>query len=440
MSKDLLKYYFILISLLIAIRAGGENLPPVCGGNTVRYSVTGFDGSEFTWGIDTAAGFISKVFNNGDSVEIIFSNNPGVYNISVTEESKHGCIGPVNIEQVEVKKSTKGRDTSIFSCHSNVNLSDILRAEELSQGKTWYDDLYQTVEQQQVLSGGTHSFYYYNDTNKCQGALHVTVKVDSMPMYISEIEKQNVRCFGQDDGFIHLTIAGGADSSGYYYYRWDDGVSGWGENSMDYISIGRSAKHKEIFVSIADLNNCSFDTAIKITQPQPLIIVDTAINDATCPENNDGSISLVAAGGTPPYYYDWSNAMTGPMIEYLYPGDYAVKVTDRNFCSLVDTLTVETEREICLLIPTVFTPNNDGYNDVWNMPGIEEYYPDAQIYVFNRRGDLLFTGKGKDSGGHDGLWDGRYKGRLLPMDTYHFIIIHHGKVLHKGHISIVRGR
>ncbi len=440
MSKGLLKYYIILISLLIAVRAGGQDLPPVCGGSTVRYSVTGFDGSHFTWDIDNAAGSIYQVFADGDSVEIIYNNNPGVYDISVIEESKHGCVGKVNVEQVEVKKSTGGRDTSIFRCHSYVNLSDILRPDELSQNRIWYNELNQVVEQQQVLDGGTHSFYYINDTNKCQGPVHVKVSIDSIPMYISEIEKQNIKCFGQNNGFIHLTVTGGTDSSGYYYYNWGNGISGWGESKMDYISIDRSSTDKELFVSISDLNNCSFDTTIRITQPQPLSIIDSTINDATCPEKNDGSISFVVSGGTQPYYYQWSNSMTGSMIEGLYPGEYSVQITDSNYCSVGDTFIVDAERHVCLIIPTAFTPNNDSYNDVWNIPGIKDHYPEAYVYVYNRRGDLLFSGRGRDSGDDNGMWDGRYKGRLLPMDTYHFIIINDGKVLYKGHLSLIRDR
>ena len=44
-----------------------------------------------------------------------------------------------------------------------------------------------------------------------------------------------------------------------------------------------------------------------------------------------------------------------------------------------------------LYIPDVFTPNGDGQNDQWELRGLENY-PEAQVLVFNRWGNLVFYG------------------------------------------------
>ena len=66
--------------------------------------------------------------------------------------------------------------------------------------------------------------------------------------------------------------------------------------------------------------------------------------------------------------------------------------------------------------PRFFTPNGDGYNDTWNIIGIDGQ-PAAKIYIFDRYGKLLKqlspTGNG---------WDGTFNGRVLPSDDYWFSV------------------
>jgi len=76
-----------------------------------------------------------------------------------------------------------------------------------------------------------------------------------------------------------------------------------------------------------------------------------------------------------------------------------------------------------LVITTIFTPNGDGLNDVWSIPGIENY-PLNNVKVYNRWGNLVYE---KD--GYIGDWDGYSNGRMvinsgerLPVGTYYYII------------------
>jgi gliding motility-associated-like protein len=47
-----------------------------------------------------------------------------------------------------------------------------------------------------------------------------------------------------------------------------------------------------------------------------------------------------------------------------------------------------------------------------------EYYPDAIIEIYNRWGDIVF----RSDRGYNNKFDGMYRGRHLPVDSYHFII------------------
>lgn len=73
-----------------------------------------------------------------------------------------------------------------------------------------------------------------------------------------------------------------------------------------------------------------------------------------------------------------------------------------------------------LIIPSAFTPNSDGENDNWNLSHLDEQFPDNVVKVFNRWGEPIFESlPGKYS---DNPWDGKYKGALLPVATYYYVI------------------
>jgi gliding motility-associated-like protein len=63
-----------------------------------------------------------------------------------------------------------------------------------------------------------------------------------------------------------------------------------------------------------------------------------------------------------------------------------------------------------------FTPNGDGKNDNWIIDNIDNF-PDSEVEIYNRWGELLFYSKGYKT-----PFDGKYKGKDLPVGTYYYII------------------
>jgi gliding motility-associated-like protein len=92
------------------------------------------------------------------------------------------------------------------------------------------------------------------------------------------------------------------------------------------------------------------------------------------------------------------------------------------------------------VIPTLFSPNADNKNDRFEIKGIESY-SQVTIEIYNRWGNLLFTfdGSGLEYKTTSNQWDGKYKGKELPMGAYLFIIdLHNGKDAITGTVSILR--
>jgi gliding motility-associated-like protein len=66
--------------------------------------------------------------------------------------------------------------------------------------------------------------------------------------------------------------------------------------------------------------------------------------------------------------------------------------------------------------PNFFTPNNDTYNDYWNISDLADQ-PDAQIYIFDRFGKLIKQIQPSGFG-----WDGTFNGKPMPSTDYWFKI------------------
>ncbi|HQH40888.1 MAG TPA: gliding motility-associated C-terminal domain-containing protein, partial [Bacteroidales bacterium] len=120
---------------------------------------------------------------------------------------------------------------------------------------------------------------------------------------------------------------------------------------------------------------------------------------------------------------------------------YAIHIVDHNQCSLDTVFRLRGFRGLCLNIPNVFTPNNDGTNDVWEITfgreqttNIASVYPELVIEVYNRWGQLVY----KSEKGYPTPWDGKVNGQKVPVDSYYYVIsIHEGSNPVTGTVTIV---
>lgn len=73
-----------------------------------------------------------------------------------------------------------------------------------------------------------------------------------------------------------------------------------------------------------------------------------------------------------------------------------------------------------LVIPSAFTPDGDGENDVWEIVGLDAKFPLNQVRVFNRWGELIYTSL--EGNYASSPWNGTYQGKALPNGSYYYII------------------
>ncbi len=83
-------------------------------------------------------------------------------------------------------------------------------------------------------------------------------------------------------------------------------------------------------------------------------------------------------------------------------------------CTYTDQVIVEVVLRI--IPPNTFTPNGDGKNDTWEIPGMADY-PGADVVIHDRWGQVVFR-----SNGYRDPWDGTNNGRALAVGTYYYHI------------------
>jgi gliding motility-associated-like protein len=145
----------------------------------------------------------------------------------------------------------------------------------------------------------------------------------------------------------------------------------------------------------------SFHVTVK--EPAPLQLKQASTVSCSCSETNDGKIVLKVEGGTMPYKYRlyneaWKEEST---LINLKAGYYQYEIKDANGCNLDGNASITSPWQNCLVvIPTAFSPNGDGNNDVFK-PKIYDAVKNYQMSVYNRWGGLVFRTSDPNAG-----WDG----------------------------------
>jgi gliding motility-associated-like protein len=207
-------------------------------------------------------------------------------------------------------------------------------------------------------------------------------------------------------------------------YYWDFGGFGF-SNAKDTSIIFPSAGIYYITHNVTSTNGCktSVSQSVNIT-PTPyanfLYINNSGLSLETNISFVDSSRSAVS------WNWNFGNGQTSvlqnPSTTYTTNGDYTVSLTihDQFGCTSTHTTVVKVQNvtsEITQLIPNVISPNGDGKNDVWRLDFINVFYKSAEIEIYNRWGDKIFS-----SIGYDNAWDGSYKGSALPVGVYFYTI------------------
>jgi gliding motility-associated-like protein len=201
---------------------------------------------------------------------------------------------------------------------------------------------------------------------------------------------------------VTLTATGAA------VYEWDNGI----QNGVPFPALLGSNTYS---VEGTDANGCEDEQSVTITgTAYPELSFEVA--DPACQGEASGNAVVVASNGTSPYTFVWNNGALQAENNGIAAGTYEVTVTDNIGCEAQGVVVVIDPSEPCFNIPGGISPNGDGINDTWTIGGLSQY-PDAKVNVFDRWGQVVYTGNATSD-----AWDGTINGNECPTADYYYIL------------------
>ncbi|MBS1585778.1 MAG: gliding motility-associated C-terminal domain-containing protein [Bacteroidetes bacterium] len=162
-------------------------------------------------------------------------------------------------------------------------------------------------------------------------------------------------------------------------------------------------------------------------------VIDIKLKNAEIPCHEE-SVTLDA--GVDNASYLWQDGSTNRTYKATKEGSYSVKVT-QDECSATASVTVRFEGCPCnVVIPTAFSPNNDGRNDKFGLT-VSCVISSFKLMVYNRWGNQVFYSEDVNQ-----KWDGTCKGIAEDGDVFNYYLEFkdgdNKTYNYKGNVTLVR--
>jgi len=204
--------------------------------------------------------------------------------------------------------------------------------------------------------------------------------------------------------------------AGFDEYLWSTG------ETTQSITVYETGTYEVIVTNI--YGNLRCEDSLTITVVQSDLASITNIETVDWSQSNNEIIVSVSGNGDYEYSIDGINYQNSNYFTNLNAGEYTVYVRDRNGCGIV-------MQEIYLMYyPKFFTPNNDGYQDYWQLHGSKNE-PNNIVYIYDRYRKLLKQLYPTDTG-----WDGTFNGSKLPTTDYWFLLKRQNGKQYRGHFTL----
>lgn len=361
---------------------------------------------------------ISYIWGGGETIPTLNNIGPGTYVVNISDN--WGCNGMASVTLVNPQSMQIGATIEPVKCfgQSNGRLNLNVTGGSAPYSYIW-SNLYDGPDNTQ-LPGGDYIVTVI-DGNSCSATNTFTVIDPEELVLISDVT--DVSCFGYADGGISMTANGGVAP---YYFTIIGNDQEYSASSFVGLPTGYYS------LRVQDQNHCIDSIDISVSEPSQ-IAASFTVQNPSCIGNNDGYIEVYAIGGSAPYLYSWDEGVIDiPIISGLTQGSYNISIVDANDCvHEIEAVALTDMDEDCIRIPNAFSPNSDGVNDTWIIENLE-IFSNASVYVFNRWGQLLYTGRPGDE------WDGRFNDRLVPTTSYLYVIdLYNGSESYVGIVTVI---
>lgn len=293
---------------------GAQNEPviPVSAGQTFVINLSSYSAiNQSGYTIDLSSSTASVADNTAPSIANVNSLNCGASSLRIQFNEKVLCS---TVQPSDFTFTGPGGPYTITSVTSN----------ECGLGASSARE-YDLLITPSITTSGAFTFDLtglIDDQCGNQNAGGQTFPIQISPLSLS-IQKNDVTCFGGNNGSATVTASGG---TGPYTYQW--APSGGNNATAQFLTAGTYT------VTVTSQAGCSAQASVTINQPS----VGMAATVTTTPANGcaaNGSASVTVQNGQPPFTYSWWPAGgNGSTASNLTAGGYMVTITDANQCVL----------------------------------------------------------------------------------------------------------
>jgi len=274
------------------------------------------------------------------------------------------------------------------------------------------------------LSTQNYSIKGYNTVPGYSCSMTKEIEITVLTKIVPAISPSVVICSGETTKLV-------ADGSNTYSWNPSTNLN----DPTSATPIANPTSNIVYTVQISNYGNCTVPATVFVkVNPTPTV---TAGEDYIV--NLDEPMYLTAAGngtltwiaGDGVLCKDCPNTQIMPKAS----GCYKVEVLNEYNCRAYDEVCVEVTTNYNIYIPNVFTPNDDGVNDVFIVygTGLNKF----EMTIFDRWGEKLFVSTDQLTG-----WTGMYKGVLSKNDVYPYTVKYQsldGKTHTKtGHVTLLK--
>ena len=174
------------------------------------------------------------------------------------------------------------------------------------------------------------------------------------PIIPTNYNGASISCYGLNDGNIQMNVMAGASSPPAVTYAWNTGNT---SSMLENIGAGTYT------LTVTSEFGCTASAEANISAPNPVNALATIQSDhngyhVSINGSNDGSASVVAVGGIPPYNFTWENGLTGIENNSLNGGLQNVSITDANGC--LEVIEINLSQPTVLEVATDIDANYHG--------------------------------------------------------------------------------
>jgi gliding motility-associated-like protein len=373
------------------------------------------------------------LWSNGLTTEDITGIGVGTYSLTATDVN--GCTGSVSgLNVTQPIAITATVDVTDASCAGN----DGAVAITVSGGTGGYNYIWSNGQTLSSIIGLNAGIYTLSitDANNCQLVLSDTVFGTTAITVTGSVINES--CADSGSGAVDISFSGGTAP---YSFIWSNAST---TEDLSEISAGSYS------LTLTDDAGCNAFYSATVTAPLlPVLnaqILPTGSQDSTI---NWGSNAILSGGSDQsalnvtyswaytgpgnPLFADQDSIMTAvtPEVDGAYV--FIITALSADGCNVSDTLRLNVT-EINPAIPTAFSPNKDGNNDLFEVVRLNKSMI-KEFKVFNRWGQLLYDDSVLSS------WDGKFNGAEQPRDVYIYLISWEsptGNVVKRGQITLMR--